>query len=631
MKTAIILYKPEQLASLDALVAQWSNAGETPTIVSLDAEIDYALEKRGIPFISGKTLQNRMTPAALMRSEEITRDICENEMLSFLWYKNISLLEPLRFSISLYLLFLLYYIEVIARFVDAKKDIERLVVPAPATSVSATSGILAEYEIFTVVEAARRVAESRNLAFKTVQGASVPFRIHNKLQGYLFTFKRMLFGVGLAILNAIMSLRRRSTIRILASDYWHNISPIFRELPEAELVLLDRTEALKAGFSNIWRYKMRLVHIEHFLSHRARREALACAGDCLKKWQAVRAHAWKSADLTFCGVSLVPVSENIMTRLVERALPRVMCDIEGTYAMYGRFAPETVLLRASASGQTHFAILALVAKQKGIPALEVQHGLQYLGPGSGTLYRPAQFVATYGTLVCDELADLGYSHDRTFPVGSPRFDAHVLDTTRKSTGEYSGVTFLSIAPPVSMGEGYQTYSTDEYFSVVGKAMRGVPQARLIISSRSNVRKALSEEAEKRGLTGVLHENLTGTPLVRLFAGADVVFCNYSTAIYEAMLYHKPVVLVALTPVERIMADFHFSQFAQQGAIAIAHSPEELLAIVVSLARDAKARGRMSAAAQKFLKEHFSFDGNASKRIAEQIRIWARDAHHHATY
>ncbi|MEK7089929.1 MAG: hypothetical protein AAB920_03900, partial [Patescibacteria group bacterium] len=69
MKTAIILYEPEQLSALDALLKKWSVGETTPIIVSLDAEIDYALEKRGVPFISGKTLQNRESPSAYMRAD----------------------------------------------------------------------------------------------------------------------------------------------------------------------------------------------------------------------------------------------------------------------------------------------------------------------------------------------------------------------------------------------------------------------------------------------------------------------------------------------------------------------------------------------------------------------------------
>ena len=79
MKTAIVLYEPQQLASLDALIETWSAGDEKPTVVSLDAEIDFALEKRGMPFVSGKTLQNRTTPATYVQAYEIISALYDDE------------------------------------------------------------------------------------------------------------------------------------------------------------------------------------------------------------------------------------------------------------------------------------------------------------------------------------------------------------------------------------------------------------------------------------------------------------------------------------------------------------------------------------------------------------------------
>lgn len=623
MKTVLILYELQQLASLDALLEKWSGEGAVPIIVSLDAEIDYALEKRGMAFISGKTLQDRVAPASYLRSDELARDMCESKVLSFLQYRSISLLKPLRFSIHIYFINLLYYIDVIARFAEQNTDITRLIVPAPTTPVSKTSGFLAEHGVFVVVEAANRVAESRGIAFKMVQSASVSMRVSNKLQKLLFSSKRMLFGTGLSVLNALIALRPRRTLRILASDYWRNIAPILRELPEAELILLDRSEAFKAGLVAIWRDKVRFVHIEHFLSNRARSEALQHARECLQKWLSVRTDSWSGFDMTFRGVSLAPLCERIMTRLMERAVPRVTCEIAGTYAMYEHLSTDAVLLRASVSEQLHFTILPLVAREVGIPALEVQHGGEYLGPGSATRRHAAHFMALYGPLVCDEFRTLGYEKERLLPVGSPRFDAYVRDADKapaRQTGR--GLTILSNTPTMSIGERYGTYSVEEYFHALGEAVRVIPGAHLSIASRSSARDGFLKEARERGLKDVRYESAGDAPLPDLFAKADIFICSHSTVIYEALLCGLPVVIASFAPVEKMMTDFHFSRFRDAGALAIAHTPEELREIVGKLAADAGARERMSAAAEAFMTEQFSFDGHASERIAAQVRTWA---------
>lgn len=621
MKTALILYELQQLESLDALIGQQEEPFE---LVSLDAEIDYALEKRGLPFISGKTLQNRSVPDAYLRADEITRTMCESGMPATLQYRGVSLLTPLRLSIHIYFINLLYYIDLITRLVEKYSSITHLVVPASTTPVSKTSSFLASHGVFVVVDATREVAESRGITFRMVQSASVSVRVGNKLQKLLFSLKRNAFGAGLAVLNAFMLVRPRRAVRILASDYWRNIAPTMQKLPEAELILIDRSEALKAGFANIWRHQMRFVHIEHFLSGRAREEARQYAKTCLEAWQLARASAWSGSDMTFRGVSLAPVCEKLMTRLMERAIPQVTCDISGAQAMYESLTPDAVLLRASVSEQLHFSILPLVAQSMDIPALEVQHGIEYLGPGSATRQHPAHFFAAYGPLVCDEFRALGYAEERLLSVGSPRFDAYVRDVVRAPARQMGGIfTILSNTPTMSIGERYGTYSIEEYFKGLGAAVRDISSARLLVASRSaSFRHALSEEARIRGLEGVAYESVGDAPLPGLFQQSDVFICSYSTVAYEAMLYRLPVVLAAFAPTEGMMADFHFSRFVEAGTLLIAHSPEELADILQKLSSDPEARIRMSNAGEAFMKEQFSFDGHGAERIARLVRDWS---------
>ena len=124
MRTAIILYELNQLASLDVLLARGSENGKTPLIVSPDAEIDFALEKRGIAFISGKTLQNRTTPAAYVRAEEWFA-LCMTTTLSFFRTETFPAQDHCVFSTHIYLAMLLYHIDVLERFMEGATKIER--------------------------------------------------------------------------------------------------------------------------------------------------------------------------------------------------------------------------------------------------------------------------------------------------------------------------------------------------------------------------------------------------------------------------------------------------------------------------------------------------------------------------
>ncbi|TSC64788.1 MAG: hypothetical protein G01um101491_186, partial [Parcubacteria group bacterium Gr01-1014_91] len=376
---------------------------------------------------------------------------------------------------------------------------------------------------------------------------------------------------------------------------------------------------------NIWRYKMRLMHIRRFLSRNGNRCASAHADECEKKWMAMRKELLASVDLTFRGANLSGTAERILTHLIKTAVPDVIRDIEGAYAMYERLSPDSVLLRASASRQRHFSVLPLVAREVGIPALEVQHGGEYLGPGSGTRRHAAHFMAMYGPLVCEEFRTLGYEKERLFAVGSPRFDAYVQNAKKATVREKgSGLTIVSNTPTMDISERYGTYSVEEYFKTLGGAVRVVPDARLLVASRSaTVRAAFLEEARSRGLSGVNYESVGTTPLPELFRQADIFVCSYSTVVYEALIYRLPVVIAAFAPVEKMMADFHFSHFEKAGALAIAHTPEELREIIGKLSGDPEARSRMSKAGWEFMQKNFSFDGHASERIAELVRGWSK--------
>ena len=625
MKTAIILYELNQLASLDVLFARGSENGKTPLIVSLDAEIDFALEKRGIPFVSGKTLQNRTAPSAYIRAEEMVRAVYDHNELSFLSYRNISCTRSLRFSAHIYLGMLLYHIDVLERFMEGAPKIEHVVVPIPIASTSKTSDVLAIEESRIVYEAARLVTERRGVRCEPYDTHSVTSRLKTHWQGWVFTAKRTLFGIALTILNTVIALRPRRPIRIVASDYWRNISPTMRQLPEAELILIDRKEAFSAGLKNIWRHNIRFLHINHFLSLLGRQRARIHTNACIKEWMNVRKSVFASLNFTFCGADLNQTMERVMTRLIETALPDIVADIEAAYALYERLSPDAVLLRASVSRQRHFPILALVAREVSIPALEVQHGGEYLGPGSGNHNHAAHFLATYGPLVCNEFRTLGYEQKRLLPIGSPRFDAYIADAQKKAARqkESSTLTILSNTPTMDINERYGTYSIEEYFKTLGGAVRKISNARLLVASRSNILSEFNKEARARGFVGVNYESVGTTPLTELFRRADIFVCSYSTVVYEALIYRLPVILTAFAPVEKMMANFHFSHFEKAGALAIAHTPEELREIVGKLAANPEARARMSSAAEAFMKEQFSFDGHASERIAALIRNWKK--------
>ena len=90
------------------------------------------------------------------------------------------------------------------------------------------------------------------------------------------------------ILNTVIALRPRRPIRIVASDYWRNISPTMRQLSETGLILIDRKEAFSAGLENTWRHNARFLHINHFLSLRGKQRGAYSHERLHQEWMNVR-------------------------------------------------------------------------------------------------------------------------------------------------------------------------------------------------------------------------------------------------------------------------------------------------------------------------------------------------------
>lgn len=621
MKIGLILYEPEQLASLEPLMRH--GEGDTVEILTLDAEIDYELERRGVPFVSGAKFQNRSEPAAFMYADSLTRRLIEVKELGFLEYRGISFINTVRFSIQLYAVWFLNFVSIVARYAEANKP-DKLVVPPPATPVfSATSGFFAEDEAYAVVHAARHVAESKRIAFEDMQRLGSRLRLGNKLQKASFYFKRSLFGMMLSVLNAAQAMRSKRSMVLVATDYWRNISPVLRELPHAEVVLLDREQALKAGWRNIWRHRMRFVHIDHCLDRRARQEVRSYAKESSARWRTAKIDIWREVDFTFEGIDLRPRFERVLNKLIENVLSAggLAAQIAGAEGLYATYRPDVVWVRASVSLQTHFSIMPLVAKKLGIPSIEAQHGIEYLGPGSATLNHAAEYIAVYGTLVQEEYKARGYAEDRVLVAGSPRFDSYAKFTPSPRESQ-AAWTVLTTIPGINAAERFGSFSVEEHFSALGKAFAVLPDAHLRVTSRSVEREQFMHEAMRRGLGDTKYEFAGTEPLPELFKNTDVFICSFSTVVYEALMCGKPTIIVAFAPLEKMMTDFHFSQFEQAGALCIARTPEELAGHLSKLS-DPKERDRIGEVGRRFMDNRFSFDGKASERIAAQIKSWSR--------
>lgn len=611
-KTAVVIYKSEQVRLLPDLIA--SRAGEACEVIACGADIEYLLEARGVAYRSAKEFLTLHPYERLRMAREMSETIMHDEVLGFFSHDGISLGRLYMPSLFYYLTTFLYYFDIAS---GALKGYDAAVTwvstgkdnPSLATLERLTARALADGMRMVCNEEGREYAE-------------IPVEEPDaRLRGALFALTRTAFGTAMRVLNALVSMAPRKPIRIIASDYWRNISSLMRELPESELVLLDRAESREVGLRGIWRHRMRFQHAESFLSLGARRAAADAPQRFAEGWEKAREGHAPFMRAHFKGYSLTPVLETVMRRFIERS-GKVVANIDGARAMLSALKPDLVMVRASVSAQTHFAVLCEVARQLGIPSLEVQHGIFSVGPETETVFRSAEYIADYGPLEQKIWREHTYAARSTFiDVGSPRFDPYIEKGVTREPAADGRFKILHIAPPWFPGSWNDSWDLVTYFETFAAAVRDIPHVHVTVKLRAGpAGSEFYREAIRRAFGDIPYSIAQKESLADVLPDADLVVTCHSTAILESLLAHRPTVLDASLPVYTRLARNDFVPHRAEGAFLVAESPDELRTMVAGLASDPASRRALAERGRRFMAAHYLFeDGKSSVRLADAIR------------
>jgi hypothetical protein len=408
-------------------------------------------------------------------------------------------------------------------------------------------------------------------------------------------------------------------MRVLVSDHWRNISPVLERLPHCEVVMIDRTEAVRAGLRNIWRFRMRFMHASSFRSPAGPAQHMDAAKAMQKRWSETKQEGILDS-FAYKGIALQGVVEGLFDEIFLGRVPSLLEEVDQFYAMLQGLAPDIVMLRATVSQQLHFALLAFISKHLGIPSFELLHGMEYPGPGSHDSRHLAEYFGVYGKHTQRQMARWGFSEQQLPVIGSPRFDAYAKSkTTRETSAQPKGMTIFCTAPEIFFGATYDSYDIEEYFDMVAGAAKSVPSARVIIKLRAGGnRKTFYTRVIENAFKGVEYSIAEHEALGVLFAQSDVAVSCQSTVTLEAMQCGVPLVLLAATPGEEMMLTFNFKEMTDVGAVVLCHSGQELATALKSLS-DSSNRQTMSERASAYLKSEFAFDGRAGERTAALIR------------
>lgn len=585
--------------------------------IALSVDIEEELRKRSIPFSSGRDYK-KIAPDLLTAQDAMMDAFFADPRWKLFTYRGIELRTTFLFMFRAYFQRVWYYGNLLISILEAHPEAERLAVFAPSGMLSSVAGGLSHREREVVIDCAKIVAARSGMPVTVVPSVRASAALHAGFWLFFFTVQRMLFGFSLAVWNAsIAFLCRPRRPRLLISDHWRNVGSTIELLKEGECIFLDRQEIRRIPWRMLLRYRMRFVHSEDFVSRSMRKRAQKSAQEFAREWDTLRSDI--DPVFMFRGYSFDALLVQAVDDIV-RGFGKLLREIEGTYALYEHFKPDVVLLRASVSGQTHFSILPLVAREKHILSLELQHGLEYLGPGSWSREHAAEYIAAYGPLVRKELLSIGYAPEKVREIGSPRFDklrlGGIVGGDKHPPHPF---TVLCIAPDIRPFEIYDSYSAEEYFSAVAEAAGALTHTQMIIkfrpgSSSDDPLRAIAAKAFAR----VPYTAEAARPLSGLFARADMVVSCYSTVVLETLQCGIPVIIPALNSVDAAVVRFHFSSYVEAGALRIASTQEELTASLAKFEANPVLRSDMGERAQAFIDKNFSFDGNSSSRCAALI-------------
>jgi hypothetical protein len=625
-KNILLVSDVRHVRALEAFLAENPQMREEGyVVIPLDLEIEYILAEKKIPFRSGREYRAHDT-VPMTLGQEWAAAIVRDSRWSFFAYRDVSLIDVYSHSLQAYTTPLLYYADIVSAIFSTHQGIQRLVVFPPQEEPPAHGRLLVKHEMNIVVDVAVCMAQQRGIA---VEVPKAVLQMSATTHEVAYVLKSLLFGIASTALNSFVCvIRRRRRIRILASDYWRNLAPFLQNLDSVEVLLLDKKEALNAGIANILKFRMRFLHLDSFantnVSKRTEIKAVF-----KREWEKIRAQK-DSHPFVFAGLSLQPLLLRVLDTFVDRAIDHDLASIDASYAMLARYKPDVVMLRATISGQTHFAILAHVARALNIPSLEMQHGLEYVGPGSFSTRHSAEFTGVYGPVVQKEMEACGDTGTTPVVIGSPRFDIYASRDSASATPVHnvSGITFVVIAPAIDTGLTFDTYAIEQYYTAIAFAARQIPNATVIIKLRPGQPRApFLETMISRAFAGVSWQLAQFEPLSVLFKRADVVVSCYSTALLEAMQCAKPVVYVGIFPFEKLMGEHQLGAYVEQRGLAMATTQEELRNTLEILARDAGARESMVTNAGALLAREYAFDGHAGERAAHLIRSFAGKKQH----
>ena len=267
MKIVILIYDNEQVKRVGQVIREHQNKQNEVLVVALRADVEITLKEVGIPFISSREFRSVDPVERYAFSEELVTPLFHSKKFDFWSFQNIdfqTLYQPL---LQTYLAELLYWIDMIDGIMATHAP--QRIVTWDSANIAAIGNVLSVKNSKVVTDAVFVVSNQKSISCD-IRSVGNVFVLHNTM----FRFKRLLFIFSIFIWNfAITVFKKPKSVRLIVSDIWRNSAPYIKEIPEAEVVVWDRSEIKNINFSTLLKNRMRFFHANTFRTYKSKKQA----------------------------------------------------------------------------------------------------------------------------------------------------------------------------------------------------------------------------------------------------------------------------------------------------------------------------------------------------------------------
>jgi len=330
--------------------------------------------------------------------------------------------------------------------------------------------------------------------------------------------------------------------------------------------------------------------------------------------------------LTYCGVSLVPALADTLREIFLDVAFEAREFLLAAARLVRDEAPAAIVLTYE-TGPAQRAMI-IEAARAGIPTLGLQHGMVFDNHYDYMHARVSALPLVEPEAVAIPLITCVWGdYWRETLVSSGRYPADTVITTGNwRYDEIERIRAAAIARPLPLsqdqGAGCRIIAIltagadiEEYVRICLRLVSGqgdaIPMVKLHPSENpESIRWVIAE-------SGLPAETLYTGDLASLLVHSEIVISQFSTAVTEAMLFDKPVILGNLTGIEFTAA------YQESNACLYATTAEDLQTCLGQLGTDPAVAGQLAEGRRRFVEQaFFRLDGASASRVAELVRAAA---------